>query len=239
MKLIINNPNPVRLAVGDDVMLDVRLTWAARGIFIHLAQLPNGTSISAESLSSASNPTADVRAALKRLNACGYITFEKVDEEHSYAILKEISIASPQKPKAKKKVVPGASVRFEEFWKIYPKKDYKIETEAVWRQMGLDLVASDVIAGLKAQIVRDGWSGEALRERLRFIPSPPRWLRNEGWKNMTQAETAAVSTEPPVFKVIGRTYTLEIAPKRDDFASDADFAMYEQAYRSWKQKQTQ
>lgn len=231
MEITIQNPRPERVVVGNDVMLDGRLSWDARGIFIHLAQLPNGTVLTKDSLSSNTISTmGSVKAALTLLKTTGYIELTKTSPEKFIAKLKPVSYE--RRPMLPKKPMDGDLKHFDEFWGIYPRRHAKIAAKAVWARKNLDVVSDVIVTGLKRQLANGGFSDDP-----KFIPHPSTWLNQERWVDETASNRQPAPTDAlgrPVFRVMGKTYTVDSPPKRDEFGTDGEFATYSQSYKAWK-----
>jgi hypothetical protein len=70
------------------------------------------------------------------------------------------------------------SIKFEEFWKIYPNNMRKINKgtcQEIWLRTELDTIADKIISHLKASIQSDDWKGG-------FIPAPLRYISEKRWE---------------------------------------------------------
>ncbi len=71
-----------------------------------------------------------------------------------------------------------SSANFEEFWKIYPKKIGKKESEEEWSKVAIE-ECKEAINTLMEQCDSPGWK----EDEGRWIPYPAKWLKGEHWKN--------------------------------------------------------
>lgn len=69
-------------------------------------------------------------------------------------------------------------IRFEEFWKVYPKKTEKVNAKKSWIKNKLDEQADIILRDLEERIQRE-WQ---FKEK-QFIPNPHRYLHNKFWIN--------------------------------------------------------
>ncbi len=71
----------------------------------------------------------------------------------------------------------GGSVRFEDFWNIYPVKEAKKACIKKWERLGLDKMADEIIAKVDLQLLNDRkWiSG--------FAPNPLTYIIQERWND--------------------------------------------------------
>lgn len=71
-------------------------------------------------------------------------------------------------------------VRFEIFYKSYPKKESKKDALKVWLKIAPDNAKfEEIMAGLEAWKKTDQW----VKDENTFVPQPVRWLRGEKWKD--------------------------------------------------------
>ena len=243
----IENRNPVRQVVGDDVMADGRLTWAARGMFLHLAQLPNGTVISRESLShNTATPPDEVGRTLTILRETGYIQTEKQADGNFIARLKPIKTAKPHKSAS----VPAEAKKID-------KEPILLRAEKLLRRLATTpQTAAERNAFLKNKQAIAATSEEDWRALERFYAAPQQITFSRksldtlynNWN--TEIEKARLydsknpayqrpsSVNPTVFKVGGREFTLANPPKLSDFSSPGEYETYLSAYNSWKRAQS-
>lgn len=68
--------------------------------------------------------------------------------------------------------------RFEEFWKLYPRKRNKYDAMQVWSSLNPDdELFEAIMAGLKKAVNSKEWK----EQEGRFIPYPATWLRKSRW----------------------------------------------------------
>lgn len=93
-----------------------------------------------------------------------------------------------EEPKKHPIVPQGTSVRFEEFWNIYPVKEAKKACLQKWKRLGLDEIADEIIAKVDLQRLNDRkWlSG--------FPPNPLTYINQERWND--ELDTRVRNTTP-------------------------------------------
>lgn len=96
--------------------------------------------------------------------------------------------------------------RFEDFWKLYPKKKDKKKARAVWERDKLDRFADEILANLSA---RTDWNDP------KFIPHPTTYLNGERWTDEVDSEGLQMTTADYAAK-------LELTQRPDE--SDERFA---------------
>lgn len=95
---------------------------------------------------------------------------QKRDTESKRENLKEEPKHTPKSPK-------GESVRFEEFWNLYPVKIGRKACEQKWNKRNLDVIADKIIANLTVQVEEDDkW----LRG---FAPNPLTYINQDRWED--------------------------------------------------------
>ena len=81
----------------------------------------------------------------------------------------------------KKKLVALSAVekdRFEEFWRLYPKKKAKLDCMRAWKSLNPDeQLFEEIMTGLKRAISSKEWK----EQDGKFIPYPATWLRKGQW----------------------------------------------------------
>ena len=81
----------------------------------------------------------------------------------------------------KKKLVALSAVekdRFEEFWRLYPKKKAKLDCMRAWKSLNPDeQLFEEIMTGLKRAISSKEWK----EQDGKFIPYPATWLRKGRW----------------------------------------------------------
>lgn len=95
---------------------------------------------------------------------------QKRDTESKRENLKE----EPNKPP----ISPtGGSVRFDDFWNIYPVKEAKKACLQKWKRLGLDKMADEIIAKVDLQLLNDRkWIAG-------FAPNPLTYINQERWND--------------------------------------------------------
>lgn len=91
---------------------------------------------------------------------------------------------APPKPRAGTGARTGAeknlerqAARFDEFWALYPNKKGRKDAEAKWAAKGCDAIAEQIIADVKARMVRD-------KDWLRgYVPHGKTYVNGEGWRD--------------------------------------------------------
>lgn len=85
--------------------------------------------------------------------------------------IKNINCASDDAPDPKQN-------RFEEFWKLYPRKKDKARTMKIWEKKKYDAIADKLLEDVQKRINSDvQW------ENPEFIPYPSTYLHNERWED--------------------------------------------------------
>lgn len=81
--------------------------------------------------------------------------------------------------KAKTKIPPyspwGESIRFNDFWRVYPKRWKRERSLAVWRKLNLDPLADTIIRSVQEHLPY--W------EDPKFIPLPENFLAEKRWED--------------------------------------------------------
>lgn len=73
----------------------------------------------------------------------------------------------------------GKSLRFDDFWKVYPKRKDRKAALARWITDGLDACADVIIAAVIEQAKQPDWQ----KDNGQFIPYAATWLNKERWKD--------------------------------------------------------
>lgn len=88
----------------------------------------------------------------------------------------------------------STAARFDEWWRVYPKKIEKKKAKATWKRRKLDAIAETLIADTeRRQRLSDKW-------KRGYIPNPTTYLNGDRWEDEIDAE----ATGPPAI------------PKNDD-----------------------
>jgi hypothetical protein len=248
MSLVIENPKPIRFAVGDEVMRDARLSWADRGLYLMLAQTVNGTPVSKEILAenSISTPT-EVDASFRRLKDCGYIVLEKLAGNNWIARLRQVNLRRPiqRRPVGEKDAL---QLRVEKLFRrrvetpMTPKEQkaysailpaIRAANEPDWLAMEKFYSApqSQTYARKDLLTMLNNWNGEVERARA--------------WSQSHDVAIGRVLTTRPtngageaVFRAAGREFTLANPPKLSDFSTAGEYETYMSAYESWRRTQS-
>lgn len=95
--------------------------------------------------------------------------------------LAELFKPKVKKQEKKKEVIPLSAVekdRFEEFWRLYPKKKAKLDCMRAWKSLNPDAqLFKEIMTGLKRAINSKEWK----EQDGKFIPYPATWLRKGRW----------------------------------------------------------
>lgn len=76
------------------------------------------------------------------------------------------------------KAAPTTLERFEDFWKLYPRKTAKAPAKKAWaKAVKTDKQATEIIAALNKQIIHK----QLDPERAQFCPHASTWLNQERW----------------------------------------------------------
>jgi len=77
--------------------------------------------------------------------------------------------------------------RFDEFWKIYPRRESKLDAKKAWIQTDADNIAEEIMVAIDRQ------KRYSFKDR-RFTPLPATWLRAGRWEDELPAPAVAVSS---------------------------------------------
>jgi len=75
--------------------------------------------------------------------------------------------------------------RFDEFWKIYPRRESKLDAKKAWIQTDADNIAEEILVAIDRQ------KRYSFKDR-RFTPLPATWLRAGKWEDELPAPAVAV-----------------------------------------------
>lgn len=111
------------------------------------------------------------------------------------------SSSSTPKPQPKSRSKPPknhplALARFDDFWKVWPKKEKKQDAKKAWSKHKLDSIADQVIADVEASAKTPGkWRGG----QMKFCPLPPSYLSGKRWEDEWQqgADSGRLEREDP------------------------------------------
>ncbi len=98
----------------------------------------------------------------------------------------------PQKlPRAKRAAAASPSLKFDEFWKAYPKRLGRGDAVKAWQKHGCEKFADDILLKLAKLSISHDWT----KDGGQFVPKPTTWLNREGWHDELP-ETRATSGKP-------------------------------------------
>lgn len=80
--------------------------------------------------------------------------------------------------------------RFDEFWKLYPRKDAKDKARQAWTKKKCDAMADKIITALKAHLTRKDW----LKDNGEFIPYPASWINAGRWDDEIKPQKSRTDT---------------------------------------------
>lgn len=84
---------------------------------------------------------------------------------------------SSQEAPVKHQETVNAGADWDEFWKLYPKKQAKPTAQKAWVAARKKSPAADIIAGLQR------WLPTYASRDTRYVPQPSRWLNEERWND--------------------------------------------------------
>ena len=91
---------------------------------------------------------------------------------------------------ADKQSVDHSMTRFDEFWKVYPRKSGKGDAQKAWDKLRPDKSLFDkIIAALSLAVKCDQWQ----RDNGQYIPNPATWIRQRRWED---EYSSALPTRP-------------------------------------------
>ena len=102
----------------------------------------------------------------------------------------DLSITYPRPSKEQKHVQTEliTANRFEEFWKVYPRREAKASAEKSWTRQGLDGVADRIVEDVTARVADAGqWT-----ER-KFTPLPATYLNGQRWEDEWKPSTPSAT----------------------------------------------
>jgi len=139
------------------------------------------TNLIAENSQSITENTTEITTEITTDNKDIY-TFQNEIENNENEDILEILNRPPIKRKEDKVSGPKLDAvqrdRFEEFWKLYPRKRNKYDAMQVWSSLNPDdELFEAIMAGLKRAVNSKEWK----EQEGRFIPYPATWLRKSRW----------------------------------------------------------
>lgn len=86
----------------------------------------------------------------------------------------------------------GAQDRFEDFWKVYPKKRNRKRSEMLWKRQNLNNIADKLISDVQKRCGTE-WKGKAVQ----YIPDPSTYINGERWQDdVLPGETRQTYPQP-------------------------------------------
>lgn len=109
---------------------------------------------------------------------------------------REVRDPVPSRPSLTTSATADADAKFNEFWKLYPRKVKKLDARKAWDTVLKRKVNPDhVIAALRQQL--EAWRAE--RKDPKFIPYPASWLRDGSYDDeLEQTHLSLVPATPPL-----------------------------------------
>lgn len=118
-------------------------------------------------------------AARAMLEFCTFLepAHERVLETVCETLPEGYANQNPTQPNPTQKHSCATADRFAEFWEAYPEKKGKAEAEKSWRRHGLDAIADQIIADVKARKAGD-------RQWLEgYVPHGSTYVNQRGWED--------------------------------------------------------
>lgn len=94
-------------------------------------------------------------------------------------------------------------VDFIDFWKLYPRKESKVNAQKVWEKLKPD---SETFEKMKASINSQTENGNWSKDRIQFIPHPSTWLNQKRWEDEVPEYTSSPNPQKPKFDYAQREY---------------------------------
>lgn len=194
--------------VAREAVNDERLSFRARGVLFWLLDKPDDWMVNAEQIAKESPEGRDaVRSALRELERAGYLRREMVQGETGRwrTVTTIYESPTPENPSSVAgKPTPGnptvgkpgaipsstvtedcppktvaASVSFDAFWKLYPRKTDKGHARVAYVRALKLTTAEEILSALERQI-------PAMRKAdPKFVPHAATWLNGERWTDET------------------------------------------------------
>ena len=106
-------------------------------------------------------------------------------QEQTVSSLRELEVDTKRRTKEDTPPTPSSpsalSLRFDEFWKVYPKKKAKGKALKTWlRIKPNEALLETILAALTQQKTSTDWR----KEQGKFIPWPAKWLDEERWEDV-------------------------------------------------------
>jgi hypothetical protein len=97
---------------------------------------------------------------------------------------------SPLPKSGAKKILPPGD--FEQFWKIYPKKQAKGDAEKAWKKIKFN---NDLLKTILGKIEQAKKSEDWIKNNGQYIPLPATWLNGKRWEDEIKTEGASNDSE--------------------------------------------
>ena len=121
-----------------------------------------------ESIKESKRKYINTRRAIER-------NVENVDRSRDIA---EAYTEAEAKIKTKPSAPSALDVRFQAFWKAYPRKVGKGAAERLWKRLAPDAaLLAAILAAIESQLTCEQWT----KDGGQFIPHPSTWLSRKGW----------------------------------------------------------
>jgi hypothetical protein len=91
-------------------------------------------------------------------------------------------------------------VSFSDFWNSYPVKNGKSKCLAKWAAKGLDAIADQIVADVKAKAASDRRWADG------YVPNPETYINQERWNDPVQPKKAAPGKPPIAQHFANKTY---------------------------------
>lgn len=77
---------------------------------------------------------------------------------------------------------------FDDFWRVYPRRESKIDARTAWGKLKPDAaLRARIVEAVVNQCRAKGWTPDLPRERKQYIPLPATWLNGEKWEDEVEA----------------------------------------------------
>lgn len=106
----------------------------------------------------------------------------KENKCHENVTAKSHRSSSSPSSSSSKNITPtpnGGSEFFPKFWEVYPRKQDKAKSEAIWIRKNLDAIADRIISAVQRHKQGSQWQSE----KGRYIPKPTTFLNGERWED--------------------------------------------------------
>lgn len=130
-----------------------------------------------------------VRQVVNTLTRWGLI--DRVRQQYTLTVAKpELEMDAPIAPPTERE----AEKLFEEFWKLYPRKDGKLAAKKAWKKLGAAVVLlwPKMELALKAKLADTEWA----KDGGKFIPHPATWLNGQRWADEGTKAVSATNNPP-------------------------------------------